>query len=669
MTLKLLLLSLLCVAAACTVSAADCDPLDEQACFLPYPNNYFTRPDLTSSTRLRLNMSESMMPATHGGKRFDPSHWNQLDGFPLISPALSYWGADMNLAPVAPHWNISWSLFADSPTVLLDVASGRLLPHWSELDETALGSGGKVRDPMFMTWPAQSLGNSRHVVVAYRSLKNRATGALYEPSAAFKALRDNTPSDDPSVEARRAHFETLFAALEKAGVQRSTLQLAWDYTTASEQAVNGWMLEMRDDAEKRIADDGGLKYFVTKVEENPNDDISRLVHGKMTVPLYLNNVLPGSNLVIVDNKPQYQRMANFSFLVQVPKSLTTSGAELGSLLHVGHGLFGSMQEITAGWYRKLSNDYNLVLYATDWQGMSNIDVPSTGLFIIEANWQKFRMVPDRLQQSMINHLVLTQIMVGPMQQDPSLQFDSKPIVDPSKVYYTGSSNGGILASPYLSLERTIIRGCMDVPGGPYALLLPRSVDFDPFKALIEVHYNSSADFAFMISFIQSLWDRGAPGGYMHRVTQNTFPDTPPKRILVKDGLHDSQVSYLGGATLARSLGASIFPTQLRDDINGKPAEIYGFPTVQSPDANSISLYQTYFWETPPQPETDTPPNHECDTHGCTRKSVPGQQTLMHFFYTGEFVDNCGKNACALRSQGPCNMAECPLTQYQFPDLN
>ena len=57
------------------------------------------------------------------------------------------------------------------------------------------------------------------------------------------------------------------------GITRASLQLAWDFSTASEGCLTDRLLYMRDDAFKRIGDNG--KYVVVRVENNYSKDIYR----------------------------------------------------------------------------------------------------------------------------------------------------------------------------------------------------------------------------------------------------------------------------------------------------------------------------------------------------------------------------------------------------------
>jgi len=57
------------------------------------------------------------------------------------------------------------------------------------------------------------------------------------------------------------------------GVSRGSLQLAWDFSTASEQCITDRLLHMRDDAMKRIGDKG--EYHVVRAQDNYSKDIFR----------------------------------------------------------------------------------------------------------------------------------------------------------------------------------------------------------------------------------------------------------------------------------------------------------------------------------------------------------------------------------------------------------
>src|SRR5206468_7065491 len=60
---------------------AGCDPIDGAQCLLPYPNDWFTKPDPSSATGRRLDLNALAMPRNVAGKPVEPQEWNRSDGF------------------------------------------------------------------------------------------------------------------------------------------------------------------------------------------------------------------------------------------------------------------------------------------------------------------------------------------------------------------------------------------------------------------------------------------------------------------------------------------------------------------------------------------------------------------------------------------------------------
>jgi len=50
-----------------------CDQTDQALCLLPFPNDYFTRPDPTTATGKRIDFELPEMPRSIVGKPIDPT--------------------------------------------------------------------------------------------------------------------------------------------------------------------------------------------------------------------------------------------------------------------------------------------------------------------------------------------------------------------------------------------------------------------------------------------------------------------------------------------------------------------------------------------------------------------------------------------------------------------
>src|SRR4051794_29494985 len=60
---------------------AACDPMDATQCLLPFPSDWWTRPDPTTLTGRRVDFTAAAMPRNTEGKPIANSDYNQLDGF------------------------------------------------------------------------------------------------------------------------------------------------------------------------------------------------------------------------------------------------------------------------------------------------------------------------------------------------------------------------------------------------------------------------------------------------------------------------------------------------------------------------------------------------------------------------------------------------------------
>ena len=91
----------------------------------------------------------------------------------------------------------------------------------------------------------------------------------------------------------------------------------------------------------------------------------------------------------------------------------------------------------------------------------------------------------------------------------------------------------------------------------YSLLVTRSVDFDPFGAVLERSYPDRLQRPLLLSLIQTLWDRGEPNGYAWHMTDDPLPNTPPHKVLQILSFGDHQVANVATEVEARTIGSHI----------------------------------------------------------------------------------------------------------------
>jgi hypothetical protein len=607
----------------------ECDPLVPSYCGFPFPSNVFTQADATSPTGRRLALGRALIPAGSKDASGGPEIWNVADGFSAGVAAMAHLpGA--TIAGLAGPLDLERSRTDESPTVLLDAATGERVPHFAELD---MSSGDDARRT-FMIRPVVRLRDGARYIAAIRGVVD-ADGAPLPPSPAFAALRDGADfPDDPSIEARRPLYADIFARLKAAGVAREDLQLAWDWHTASREHNTAGLLKMRDEALAMLGD-AGPPYVLDVAMENVDEYVDLYLEGRMTVPLYLDDPGPGGRLVLgPDGLPELQGTADYAFTVIVPHGAHAAPAPA---LQYGHGLLGSGRgEMQAEFRRAFAQEYNYVLFAVDWIGMAEDDYVHIAGLINDGRLTDFKTVVDRGQQGILNALLAMRMVTGGLAKDPLLQGKQGPRIDADQRYYHGNSQGGIFGATYMALTTDVRRGMLGVPGQPYNLLLNRSKDFDPFFGLLRVAFPDPIDDQMVLALFQMLWDRSEPSGFSAYIREPTLPGTPAHEVLMPVAIRDHQVSTLGAHIMARAIGGvvNLAPTN---------RAIFGLDEREGPHAGSAMI--EYSFGLAPEPTTNVPASDGEDPHGKPRRLPAAERSLDRFLRTGVVESFC---------DGPCD---------------
>ncbi|MGE0324316.1 MAG: hypothetical protein AB7K71_18990 [Polyangiaceae bacterium] len=599
----------------------DCDPLVPEYCSFPFPSNVWLKDDASTPTGKRVSFKSASLPKSRSGTETSVDSLNLSDGFSAGQALLAYLPFATTTGLPTPL-DIERSTTLESPTLLIDAETGELMPHWSELDV-----GAKTADQQaFMIRPAVRLKDGTRYLVAIRHVLDKNDNEV-APSPAFKALRDGEASDEGSVELRRDLYADIFSRLATAGVDKSDLQLAWDFTTASVENNTARMLHMRDQALSEVGADGPM-YTIDSSETDVNENVALRVEGKIEVPLFLDKPEAGGVMQLDANGlPQETGKASYPFVLIVPKSATVDNP--ATVMWYGHGLLGERYEAES--FADLANLHNYAIVATDWSGMASDDVDNIVGIITGGDIGQFRSVPDRLQQGFLNALLATRMAGNRFSQDPLVMQNGKSLIKTDEKVYFGGSQGGIFGAVYMALSTDVTRGVLAVPGQSYNLLLDRSVNFDSFIALLRVTYPSQLDIQMALALVQMQWDRAEPNGYSHRVTTNPLPGTPEHQTLLLVSIGDHQVTTLGAHIMARAMGAKNFAPVNRS--------IFGLEEATGPFSGSGII--EYDFGLPPEPITNEPMREGADPHPRIREVPSAGDTLNNFLRTGVVNATCG----------------------------
>jgi hypothetical protein len=706
-------------------SNVGCDPIDPAACLLPFPNDYFTVADASTPTGRRINFNPAAMPRTGAevteggeGKPADPTVWNRNDGFSPGSAVMTYvpgidlpttWGIQDR-----PHSTVGINepgyydyrdqitdigLYQnpDAPIVIINADTGERHPFWSEIDQHpgAVEAGEQV----LILRPAKNFTEGTRYIVALRNLK-KSDGSVIPANAAFASIRDNTAPTLPELPAdaaRRAHFQTdVFPALERAGIARGDLYLAWDFTVASAENLAGRMLHIRNDAFAQLGDtnlenlevEGDSPEFTVDSTEDRVDEWTdshgvahtqaiRRVNGRVTVPNYLDRIqqteghfqenqmpfdfpAPGSRFLDTDldglpDQNPVESTVQVPYVCDVP--LNDAENYVGMY---GHGLLGDRGQIN-DFNKSPRRNGNFIGCAADWWGMSTPDLPT--VLAILTDISHFPSLADRAQQGFLNFMYVQRAAIHPngFATDAAFQNDAGQSLiatsDPGEktvAFYDGNSQGGIMGGALVAVSPDISRAILGVLGMNYSTLLNRSVDWegeldptgldptDPESAIPAYSvpyyesYQDPIEQQIGVSLIQMLWDRGEANGYALHMTSDPYPNTPPHEVMLQAAFSDHQVTNHAAEVEARTVGAPLMTPDLAPGRHwaNKPF----IETATYPYQGSALMYWDSGNATPPN--GNLPPSHGSDPHGHPRDERAASWQEAHFLLTGQLYDVC-----------------------------
>jgi hypothetical protein len=593
--------------------------LDVEACLLPWPSSAFLVEDSTTRTGYRLQLPAALMPVNSNGVAVDPGPWNSRDGFSPMTTLFAEWTSVIDPSNLPTWHDPGASLDAASPTILVDVDSGQLIPHFVELESSPEVAAGHTE--MYIR-PAARLGEGRHYAVGIRALVT-VDGSQVVVSAPFRELRDGLAS---SLDAQREAYEVnVFAPLVAAGVTRSTLQLAWDFRTGSGQSAWGDLVAMRD-AAVAAAGAQGLGCSVTNVVDNPFPLIFRQIQGQFTVP----NFLVGTDLARgPDGMPIVQGTTSADFTAIVP--LSAVGNTGGPLWIYGHGLFSDPSELLRDFGQDTTSQGKAVAVATSYVGLSTPDQADTANAVMDLN--KFPAILNRLRQGIINTLLLPRTFAGACAALPALSSAGQPLVSGNDFGYFGNSMGGTLGSTVAALAPDMHRFALGVGGMDFPLMMPRTTRWPQLEVFYRIGYPTRLDRDLLLVMAANEWDVAESSTFGPHVLTNALPGSSPAKVLFQMGLWDADTTNIASEIAGRTLGL----VELTPTANA----VWGLTPMGAPLDSAFVVYDLH---AAPFPDS-TLPQPDNGVHEGVRRDLRAQTQIVNFLHAGgQIIDTCG---------GPC----------------
>ena len=412
--------------------------------------------------------------------------------------------------------------------------------------------------------------------------------------------------------------------------------------------------------------------------------------GNVTVPCYMNT--PGCspagstfNYPLAggpDRLPEQLpgNTASVGFTCIIPRSTLGGPIATGvrSSLY-GHGLLGSQGEVEGGNVRAMAFESQMMFCATDWYGFATTNVPNVLLILQDIS--NFPLLGDETQQGMLNFLFLGRAMIHPDGFNANAAFQGgggAGVVDTTKLFYDGNSQGGILGGSLTAVAPDFERAVLGVPGMNYSTLLPRSVDFEPYaegkftETVCDVlglpicplpedlplgglydNYPDELERPLIFALLQMQWDRAEANGYAAHMTDDPLPNTPPHQVLLHAAFGDHQVANVAAEVEARTIGAGVYRPALDPGRHSDVDPYFGIPAIDFPRPGGTPYTGSALvpWDggplsfpdgtaTPPAANVPPrPPEYGEDPHSYPRNDVKARAQKSAFLRVGGRLAN------------------------------
>lgn len=613
MTLFWLLIS--CTTENTFPQRGHCNPIETEHCMFPYPSDFYLLADSTMPNGVRLNFDHESLPVNVDGLSLDADDFSRMDGYSIGTSLFAY----LPNATItgAPQWpDLEGVEDPSAPVVLVNTVTNARVPITVERELQAAESG---RDALIIR-PMRALESNTQYVVGISKLVDSA-GAVVPAASGFAELLSGI-TEDPDLLRQQEHYETVvLPVLEQQGMIKNELQLAWSFTTQSEQNAFRQLRRIEEDAFPRMQ---SLQYEINEVvSETCEDGQGRVVKGTVSVPLYLESDSFNSSLVIDDfGLPVYNGQSDVDFTVVVGCALLEN-PQPGQLIQYGHGLFGDANAVDRDTVHQLAAAEPYLFFGTAMRGMSRSDAPQISLVTVSEP-ERINMLADRLHQGWLdNYAVSLVLRQSDFLNQEALMHNGQVLADPSSLFYYGNSQGAIIGGGYTAWHPDIERVSLGVGGMAFSLFLTRTYNFEPFLDVLEVMYEDWLDISLITGLLQQFWTPVESVGWAH---------LNDKELLFQTGKGDNSVPAIAAHYMARSFELTLIEPVLRP-----------IPLVESAPSPVLTGRVFSEWgfgvEDAVGPTTFEVENDQ-NAHELLRNLDAAQLQVRTFFNTGEVHHYC-----------------------------
>ena len=554
-----------------------CDNTNPIHCMLPFPSDAFLVDDDSTNTGKRISYSSNTIPSSGTVSQINLPIINQIDGASPNTQIMTAFVTDPDVSKMAGQYNIEKSLENGHPSMIINQDTGELIPHWTEIDIRS----DENEPSIIHLRTIKALDHNTSYVILFTDLKD-SNDTYIEAPVGFAALRDNVITNSPDIEDRRSDFEELFTWIdENTDRSISSLQTAWVFNTASTESLIGPLLSMRNDALERIGENG-IGCTLETNEEVLDEDGNRshwMLTGTYTAPQYTESFFPPTLIrrtSDTDRTPVFVENREIPFWLVIPNTAISNPADLTIW---GHGFLGTGDTSGLhGW----ANQNNAAMLGTSFYGWSSDDTISIEYAVLDM--EKFQHQAERLEQSMINQVVMIKSFMGVCADLPELYHNGSSLIDTSNPVYTGYSNGAIRGPSIIGLSPDLNRGVLWAGGSSFSHIIERCTQYDRFHFIFasEYGYSSQLDRAVAISIMQSLWDSVESDTFLSLREEGYLDQVEPYELMTLFSIGDLQISNISSSRMMRTANIPI--------LDSSTIIPYGIEIVNESHEGSVGVF-------------------------------------------------------------------------------
>lgn len=594
------------------------NPLVPEVAGFPFPSDFYLAKDEKTATGYHVAIPDAALPT---GPGLTAAQFRPFDGFSRIPAILAFLPGGVDGDSLPDPRKPELTVKADSPVMLLEGTSWKQVPILAENDARA--DTPRVR--ALIIRPLRALRPSTRYVVVLRDTLRTADGKPHEANDAFRALRDGLSTNDPAIERQRKDFVVVREAIEKAGLERSEVVLAWSFHTRSEKQVVAPLLAMHDIVERYQLGDATITSDEIDAKKN------RQLAGHFMVP----NFVPGAGRGIElssAGKPIQFGKRKVEFVITVPDSVK----QPRPVVVWGHGFLGSRIQATRGSVNELCRKSRFVTAGTN-IGF-NDDIETETLKALTTDLSSIDWVVAENLQTFVNHTALARLLKEKLSKTltKTTSTGRVKVIDPDEVHYAGASNGGTFGLVVAATSPEFERAALVVGGGGLTHFLQRAVQWNGYGPVFDLVLKEPREQQLAFSLLQTSIDPIDSMSYASHLVNDRFKGLKPMRAAMHMAVNDSQVRNLVTEWVARTAGVKlVVPT---------PKKVYGLDTIhaEAPDgAKDVDgVMFVYDEKVAPSPVTNLPPKKDNGTHGTVRELDVYMKSVTALIEHGKFVQYC-----------------------------